>query len=931
MALSNFNKDSAKTRFQIRGGGETGDLFRSIDWSKHPLGPLETWPVALKISLNNLFHSKQPMFIWWGKDLYQFYNDAMTRVMDGGKHPQAMGQSGNECWPEIWPRVKPQIDQVMSSGQSTCEHSPIFNEDGTIGGILAICTDATHFAFKEKYNKEIKPLKNEDPEKIHALLRQTPFPLVMLEGPEHRFKFANLLYEKYFLGNQEYIGKTVTELIPEAEVQGFIALLDNVYQTGERYVGNETFFEFIPPNKEPKKHFYFNFVYEPIKNIKGEVEGVLAAIADVTDQVLARTRWEETDKNLSLALESGQMGTWNISLETNEVQISPKAAAILGLTKISGDISELLFERTHPDDRNETRRIWSESIRDKKPFSCEYRILRADGKVRWVLSRGSAQCDESQATPLFSGLIMDITDQKKVQSRLQTALDTVPVFAGFLNERGVVVLVNQAAADIIEETKENILGKYFWECAWWKDQPEIIVTLKEALAQAAKGVSHRFDTQYTAIINGQPHVRWVDLSLIAILKENGEVEEISASGFDITERIEQAKELLAAKASAENANATKSAFLANMSHEIRTPLGAILGFTDVLRTSVVSKEEHDHYLEIITKNGQALVKIIDDILDLSKIEAGKLSIEHTPVCLSEVTQDILAMFSDRAAGKGIQLKFDAAGFPKFKISSDAVRIRQVLVNLIGNGIKFTSEGSVTVHCGFKEMENDNAKISLFVTDTGIGMTDEQATMLFKPFTQGDEKSSRRYGGTGLGLALSRKLGHALGGNVSLKNYKAGEGCTFKFEIVAKKCGSWETTIGPASPDYGQSKKGRLQGVKVLVVDDSPDNRTLIDVFLQREGASIDQAASGEQGVQMALKDIYDTVLMDIQMPGIDGYEALARLRRENFRKPIIALTAHAMKEERNRVLASGFSDHIPKPVNHEQLVESILSHIRRVH
>ena len=418
---------------------------------------------------------------------------------------------------------------------------------------------------------------------------------------------------------------------------------------------------------------------------------------------------------------------------------------------------------------------------------------------------------------------------------------------------------------------------------------------------------------------------------------NGKIDGIIVIGIDVTEQVlarlqieASAANLERAKLDAESANLAKSAFLANMSHEIRTPLGAILGFTDVLRTSSLDAHERNHYLDVISRNGQSLIKIIDDILDLSKIEAGKLEIEHSPLCLSDLTRDIVTMFSDRAIGKGIHLKFNDSEFPKFKLSSDAVRIRQILVNLIGNAIKFTSEGGVTIHGSYQQFENDMVKVVFLITDTGIGMAADQATKLFKPFTQADSKNNKRFGGTGLGLALSKNLGRALGGDVLLEHCEENKGCTFKFEITAKSV--LTETVGLQSLiKKFHSENDQLLGLKILVVDDSPDNRALIKLYLEHEGAKIDQAEDGNQAVEMALKDGYDVILMDIQMPGLDGYEALVKLRAKNYRKPILALTAHAMKEERNRALAAGFSDHIAKPINKSELIETILMHTRGVH
>lgn len=393
-----------------------------------------------------------------------------------------------------------------------------------------------------------------------------------------------------------------------------------------------------------------------------------------------------------------------------------------------------------------------------------------------------------------------------------------------------------------------------------------------------------------------------------------------------------AQDLLESKDVAEAATRSKSAFLANMSHEIRTPLAAILGFSEILKSHDIDTDERDKYLNIITRNGYSLVRIIDDILDLSKIEAGKFQIEKEPLCLTHLIRDVLAMFSDRAVGKGLTLSFDPTGLPDFKIQGDPVRIRQILINLLGNAIKFTSEGSVTISGGFKPLKDSLYEIILRVTDTGIGITKEQADTLFQAFTQADNKTTRHFGGTGLGLALSKKLAKAMGGNVSIEKNTNMRGTTFLVKLTVAKS---------AQADLGSTQKiglpikspvNRLDGWKILVVDDSEDNRLLMKILLEREGAAvIHDAESGQEAILKADKFNYDVILMDIQMPGLDGYQVLAKLRSENYKKPVFALTAHSMKEEKDRALAAGFSGHISKPIDPTTLVETLIAHAQRLH
>lgn len=396
---------------------------------------------------------------------------------------------------------------------------------------------------------------------------------------------------------------------------------------------------------------------------------------------------------------------------------------------------------------------------------------------------------------------------------------------------------------------------------------------------------------------------------------------------EVTPNVKAKHELQRARRAAASAGVAKRAFLSNMSHELRTPLGVILGFTDILRSSPITPEEREKYFDIVERSGQSLMRIIDDVLDLSSLEADGAGIETKAFDLRGLVGEAVAMFADQAAGQGIELTLEASQLPPFKIKSDEVRIRQVLVNLIGNALKFTPKGRVKIEGSFVSLEDDRLNVVLTVSDTGIGLTAEEAARVFKPFTQADDAGTRAYGGTGVGLALSRKLAQSLGGDVVLQESAKGRGSVFRFDLLTRKDPDPVIAAENAASAVGAARSLRLRGKKILVVDDSPDNRFLMRMFLRRQGAVIDEAANGEDAVRMARGGAHDVVLMDIQMPGLNGYEALKRLRLGSYGKPVIALTAYAMNEERERTRAAGFSAHVSKPVDAAELVDAILAQI----
>jgi signal transduction histidine kinase len=383
---------------------------------------------------------------------------------------------------------------------------------------------------------------------------------------------------------------------------------------------------------------------------------------------------------------------------------------------------------------------------------------------------------------------------------------------------------------------------------------------------------------------------------------------------DLVAELEQARK------EAVRANKTKSDFLANMSHEIRTPLGVMLGFAEFANDDRIGHDDRKRYLGAIEKNGRILLDLVNDILDLSKVEAGRIAIENVEVAIQDLLHEVMTSLEPRASAKGVLLDLRlSSNFPQYVIS-DPTRIRQVFLNIVGNAVKFTDNGSVVCE-GFFETDNDgNSRIRLRVTDTGVGIAKAHAKNLFKPFTQADNSMARKFGGTGLGLVLSRKLARALGGDLNLVVSEPGRGSTFEISFQAQAA---EGEHQVPAYRFESDPSGSIAGLNVLVADDSEDNQFIISRILKHVGIEVETADNGEEAVSKASSGEYDIVLMDIQMPRMDGNEATQSLRKKGYRRPIIALTANALKSERDRALNSGFDDYITKPIEKKALYESL--------
>ncbi len=395
------------------------------------------------------------------------------------------------------------------------------------------------------------------------------------------------------------------------------------------------------------------------------------------------------------------------------------------------------------------------------------------------------------------------------------------------------------------------------------------------------------------------------------------------------------KALQKASEAAGSANQAKSEFLANMSHEIRTPMTAILGFSDLLLENL-ERPENIAAANTIKRNGQHLLELINDILDLSKIEAGKLKVEAIEFSPSEVIGTVTSLMRVRAEAKGLSLSATyRGGIPK-TILSDPTRFRQILTNLIGNAIKFTTTGSVHLVVGLVPIPPDadgrqSPCLRVDVTDTGIGMTKEQAAKLFKPFVQADSSTTRKFGGTGLGLTISKQLAEMLGGNLTSTS-SAGEGSTFTVTIETGPLDRVELledvseAIAETTLNVETSTKHASQlNCRVLLAEDGPDNQRLITFVLEKAGAGVTLAENGQIAYDLALAaraegEPFDVILMDMQMPVMDGYEAVRKLRAADYTEPIVALTANAMAGDEAKCREAGCDQYATKPINTPNLI-----------
>lgn len=398
---------------------------------------------------------------------------------------------------------------------------------------------------------------------------------------------------------------------------------------------------------------------------------------------------------------------------------------------------------------------------------------------------------------------------------------------------------------------------------------------------------------------------------------------------------EHVAELQRLSVEAEAANIAKSQFLANMSHEIRTPLAAVMGFADLISKSDYSAEEKAEFIASVKRNGDLLLRLIEDILDLSKIEANRIELEHAPFNLREMLADVESTLSFKAESRGVKLIVNKPESMR-RYLSDPARVKQVMLNVIGNAIKFSTKGTVKVSVEVNVLENATPKslakdrMRITVVDNGVGMTEAQAAKLFQPFVQADPSTRRRFGGSGLGLAISRQIANALGGDVRLLKTEPNAGSTFQIELVLEQADNFKApTVVHDESDLTEKMK-LLEGKHILAVDDSPDNLTLIEMYLRKTGIEVTTVEDGESAIaHVKTKKRCDLILMDVQMPGLDGHQTTRQIRKLGFEAPVIALTAHAVVSERKKCLESGCDETLTKPITRPALLRELSRFLAR--
>ncbi|GAX37776.1 PAS domain S-box protein [Nodularia sp. NIES-3585] len=661
--------------------------------------------------------------------------------------------------------------------------------------------------------------------------------------------------------------------------------------------------------------------------------GIFIIHRDIAYMKRIKAALRESEERFRCAYNNAAIGMALVAPNGRWLSVNSALCDIVGYPE--AELLNITFQAiTHPEDLdtdlNYVQRLLAGEIRS---YQMEKRYFHKQGYIVWVLLSVSLMRETPTKSPYLIAQIQDITKQKLAQESLRESerrfhaiFNQTFQFIGLLKPDGTLLEANETALNFAGIKSADIVNRPFWEARWWTISAATQAQLQKAIASASAGEFVRYEVE---VLGAGDTITTIDLSLKPVFDETGNVVLIIPEGRDISRRKQAEEEMRKAKEAAELANQAKSMFLANMSHELRTPLNAILGFTQVMKRDRSLTPKQQEYLQIISRSCDHLLGLINDVLDLAKIESGYITHDDQRFNLHLLLQCVFQMLKPKAEAKKLQFNFYGdPNLPKYAIA-DEKKIRQILINLLSNAIKFTENGSVILRVQPSNKEPQTNQIlwlSFEVEDTGVGIAATDIKTIFHPFFQ-TQSGKNITEGTGLGLSISNKLIQFMGGKITV-NSSLGQGSKFTFDIpvgladtdlvLSPNCYDQVNKLAPGQPSY-----------RVLIVDDQAENRLLLVELLTHLGLEVREATNGQEALTIWKQWEPQLILMDIRMPVMDGYAATKQIRAtpKGAETIIIALTAYSSTSDRTLAINAGCDDFVTKPFSAEILYAKIRGYL----
>ncbi len=903
----------------LSGGGEAGELMRSRDWSTSPLGDPGTWPQSLRTVVDLMLHSKFPMFVAWGPELGFLYNDPYVDIL-GAKHPAAMGARFKEVWAEIWHDLLPMIERALAGEATyhdnlpllmrrkgydeptwfTFSYSPVHDESGKVAGMFCACTETTAQVLAERYRAE-------ELERLRGMFEQAPGFMVLLRGPEHVFELVNAAYYKV-TGPRPLLGKPVREALPEVAGQGFYELLDRVYATGEPYVGRAMAINLHRTPGGAREQRFLNFIYQPIRDAAGQVTGIFIEGSDVTESVKATAALRESEARLRQLANTIPQLAWIADPDGAVHWYNDRWYEYTGTTfdQVKGWGWQSLHD---PEFLPRFAQEWKEALAKGSSIQMTFPLRGADGRYRHFYTSVAPLHDASGRIVQWFGTNTDITPLLEAQQALSESEERLQ--QGLRAARMVVWEWDLATGGLeYSSNAAEVFGQ-----AWNSEEPVWEAMHPDDLPQARAAVKHAIDTNghYDVVVrmtrpdNGE--TIWIDFEGRVIADASGKATRVKGIALDVTQRRRAEEELRIA-------NRRKDEFLAMLAHELRNPLAPISAAARLLKMNRLDEARMRRTSEIISRQVDHMTKLVDDLLDVSRVTRGLVTLDRQTIDLNEVVADAVEQVHPLLDARRHQLTVQTSGRPMM-MEGDRTRLVQVFTNILNNAAKYTPPGgAITLRMG---MENGQAEIG--VRDNGIGIPGELLPYVFDLFTQAERSPDRSQGGLGLGLALVRSLVELHGGSVAAKSEGAGKGSEFIIRLPLLAQAADENTEQQDNAGSGGSNRA----LRLMIVDDNADAAQTLAILLEMDEHKVSVEYDARSALERAPLERPQVLLLDIGLPDMDGYELVRRLRQmpETAQAVFIALTGYGQEQDRGRSKDAGFDHHLVKPVDTARLARLI--------
>jgi PAS domain S-box-containing protein len=906
--------------------------------------------VSLELARNDLrmiLDSTPAMISYWDKDLVNVFTNRANEAWFGAKPGTLPGQHlrallGEESFSRDRPHIEAalrgearsfeqSVTQVTGAGfrHSVTNYVPDIN-NGTVRGFFVLVYDVSELT---ESRMRLAAALRENEELLRTLDLHAKVSITDEKG------FITYVNENFCrilgYGRDEVLGRPHSILNSGVQSREFWTQMWDTISTGKPWRG-----EICNRGKDGALH-WVDAIIAPFLGKDGRVQKYVSIGTNITASKTIQAQLKDSADRFSIAADSAGIGVWEMDSTKDILTWDAWMYRMYGIQNTGTAENRASWLGTlHPDDRPRCEAEEAAASRGPDDFHSEFRIIRPSGEVRYIKAASRAERDVNGITLRTIGVNFDVTDarrneivaRRETASLLQTVLDSASEVAIIATDANLMIKVfNSGAERMLGFTSSEMVGQQTLSRIHDADEVEEYGTLLGIPVDRADADSSRVRASahsYERIYVHKDGTR-IDVSLFikTTRSEEGGILGYVCVARDITQQNADKEVLTQGINKAEDANKAKSRFLANMSHEIRTPMNAVMGLSYLLSHTPLTTDQST-LLAKIQVASNSLLSVITNILDLSKIEANELLVELTVFSLTDLLRDVGVVMAVQAEAKGIEFVMDTPNDLPEALAGDPTRLKQILVNLLSNAIRFTNEGSVRFTTKRRANASAEVILSFTIVDTGIGISPDEQQKIFAPFTQGDSSITRRYGGTGLGLSIVKQLTQMLRGTVGLQSV-VGIGSTFTVVLPFQPASRGALTAlqeAAATPE-----PGALRGIRVLIVDDSEINLEVAKRILELDGALVSLAVNGQQAFDrlQAEPDAFDVVFMDVQMPILDGYEATRRIRGELglLTLPIIAVTAGALSSERKRAEDAGMDDFICKPFSGQTLAGSILSHV----